>query len=262
MKKYLFLFIFTIFGVAFWAQRGYCEVKMESVDYEDQGTKLTGYLAYDDSFGEPRPGVLIVHEWWGVNDYVKRRAREIAGLGYVAFALDMYGKDKVTKDPQKAREYATVFKGDRKLMRRRAKAGLDVLTAQPLADKSRIAVIGYCFGGTTALELARFGADLKGTVCFHGSLDTPEKNDAKNIKGKVLVMLGSDDPNILSKEIEDFKTEMRSAHVDWQMNFYGNAVHSFTNPDAGSDNSKGAAYNALADRRSFDELKRFLREIF
>jgi dienelactone hydrolase len=262
MKKYSLLFAFTLFSLVFSAQRGYCEVKMESVDYEDQGTKLTGYLAYDDSIGEPRPGVLVVHEWWGVNDYAKRRAREIAGLGYVAFALDMYGKDKATQDPQKAREYATAFKSDRKLMRRRAKAGLDVLTAQPLVDKSRIAVAGYCFGGTTALELARSGADLRGAVCFHGSLDTPDPSDAKNIKGKVLVMLGSDDPNISAKEIEDFKTEMRNAHVDWQMNIYGNAVHSFTNPDAGNDNSKGAAYNALADRRSFDELKRFLREIF
>ncbi len=262
MKLSLFIHVLTLFIPFLFVATSYAEIKTETVAYGDGDAKLEGFLAYDPSLSSPRPGVLIVHEWWGCNDYVKLRARELAALGYTAFALDMYGQGMVTTDPKQALAWASALKGDRAAMRRRAQAGLTAFLAQKPVDKNKIAVIGYCFGGTTALELARSGAALKGAVCFHGSLDTPNPADAKNIRGPVLVMLGADDPNISQKERDDFQQEMRQAKVDWQLVLYGNAVHSFTNPAAGNDNSKGAAYNEKADRRSWLELQLFLKDIF
>lgn len=147
-------------------------------------------------------------------------------------------------------------------MRERAKAGLETLKAQKQVDRNRLAAIGYCFGGTTVLELARSGADLKGTVSFHGGLATPNSADAKNITGRVLALHGADDPFVKADEVAAFQDEMRTAGVDWQLNIYGGAVHGFTNPEAGNDNKKGAAYNEKADKRSWEAMKVFFREIF
>ncbi|GAB4229546.1 MAG: dienelactone hydrolase family protein [Deltaproteobacteria bacterium] len=236
------------------------EVKTEVVEYRHGDVVLEGYLAYDETAGGKRPGVLIVHEWTGHNPYVRKRAEQLAGLGYVGFALDMYGKGVRAKDAKGAAALAGIYKGDRNLMRARAAAGLDVLRNHDRVDPGRLAAIGYCFGGTTVLELARGGADLAAVVSFHGGLDTPTPGDARNIKGKVLALHGGDDPFVPPKQVEAFQEEMRKANVDWQFVSYGGAVHSFTNPDAGNDPSKGAAYNARADRRSFEAMKTFFAE--
>ena len=236
------------------------EVKTEVVEYRHGDAVLEGYLAYDDSFQGKRPGVLVVHEWNGHNPYVRKRAEQLARLGFVGFALDMYGKGVRAKDAKEAAALASIYKGDRKLMRARAAAGLDVLRNHARIDRTRLAAIGYCFGGTTVLELARSGADLVSVVSFHGGLDTPTPGDARIIKGRVLALHGGDDPYVPTKQVESFQEEMRKGGVDWQFVSYGGAVHSFTNPEAGSDNSKGAAYNERADRRSWEAMKTFFAE--
>jgi dienelactone hydrolase len=236
-------------------------LKTELIDYRDGDTLLEGYLAYDDTLTGKRPGVLIVHEWWGMNDYVKWRAEQLARLGYVAFALDMYGKGKTTHSAHEASRLAGPFRINRAIGRARAAAGLEILRKRPEVDPARIAAIGYCFGGSIVLEMARGGADLKGVASFHGGLSTPKPEDAKNIKGKVLVLHGADDPFESPAEIAAFQDEMRRAGVDWQMNIYGGAVHSFTNPDAGKTGLDGVAYNEKADRRSWQAMLAFFDEI-
>ncbi|MGO9612273.1 MAG: dienelactone hydrolase family protein [Dissulfurispiraceae bacterium] len=234
----------------------------EFVQYQHGNTMLEGYLAYDDTVVGKRPGVLLVHEWWGLNSYIMKRAEKLAKLGFIAFAIDMYGKGKRTTDPEEAGVLAGIYKADRNLMRSRAAAGLQVLIKQKQTDARRVAAIGYCFGGTTVLELARSGADIAGVVSFHGTLDTPDPSDAKNIKGSVLVLHGADDPFVPAAQITAFQDEMRQANVDWQMIFYGGAVHSFTNPESGNDKTKGVAYDERADRRSWEAMRLFFREIF
>lgn len=238
------------------------EVRTERIGYRHGDTLLEGYLAYDDSMTGKHPGVLVAHEWWGLNDYAKRRAEQLARLGYVAFALDMYGKGKVTTDPKVAGEWAGIFRNDRPLARARAQAGLEALKSLPQVDPARIAAVGYCFGGMVVLEMARGGADLRGVVSFHGGLSTPNPADSRNIKGKVLVLHGADDPFESPAEIAAFQEEMRKAGVDWQMVYYGGAVHAFSNPDAGKAGMKGVAYNEAADRRSWLAMRDFFDEIF
>lgn len=238
------------------------KVVTKMVEYKQGDTVLEGILAYDDKVKTKRPGVLIVHDWMGVGDYVKMRAEQVAKLGYVAFAADIYGKNNRPKDQKQAAEIAGSFRKDRPLLRDRAKAGLETLLKSNLVDAKRVATMGYCFGGGTSLELARSGADLRGAISFHGNLDTPNADDAKNIKAKVLVLHGADDPYVPSEQVQAFQTEMRNAKIDWQFVAYGNAVHAFTEQHAGNDNSKGAAYNADADKRSWIAMKDFFGEIF
>ncbi|RII30599.1 MAG: dienelactone hydrolase [Geobacter sp.] len=237
-------------------------VKTKVIEYKQGDTVLEGYLAWDDTKTVKRPGILVVHEWTGLGPYVKRRAEMLARLGYVAFAADIYGKGVRPSTPAEAAKTAAIYKDDRPLMRARARAGLDILKTRKYVDPHRLAAIGYCFGGTVVLELARDGADVKGTVSFHGGLATPTPQDARNIKGKVLALHGADDPYVKADEVAAFQDEMRKAGVDWQMNIYGGAVHGFTNPDNGTDNSKGAAYNEKADKRSWEAMKLFFKEIF
>ena len=237
-------------------------VKTKIIEYKQGDTVLEGFLAWDDTKTDKRPGVLIVHEWTGINAHMKQRAEMLAKLGYVAFAADIYGKGiRPTVQPEAAKT-AGIYKNDRPLMRDRVKAGLAELKKQELTDPQRIVAIGYCFGGTTVLELARDGADLKGVVSFHGGLSTPTPQDAKNIKGRVLALHGADDPFVKADEVAAFQDEMRKGAVDWQFVSYGNAVHSFTNTAAGNDNSKGAAYNEKADKRSWEAMTVFFAEIF
>jgi dienelactone hydrolase len=257
--KILLASIITAFVLATGAQ---AEIKSERIDYRHGDSLLQGYLAYDDSMTGKRPGVLVVHEWWGMNDYAKRRAEQLARLGYVAFALDMYGKGKVTTDPKQAGEWAGSFRNDRKLCRARGAAGLEVLKKRTQVDPARIAAIGYCFGGMVVLEMARGGADLKGVVSFHGSLATPNPEDAKNFRGKVLVLHGADDPFVPPAEITAFQEEMRQSGADWQMVWYGGALHSFTNPESAMAGIKGVGYNESADRRSWQAMRSFFDEIF
>lgn len=234
----------------------------KTIEYRQGGTVLEGYLAYDDQATGKRPGILVVHEWTGLGPYVKSRVEQLAKLGYVAFGADIYGKGVRPSTPADAAKVAGKYKGDRELLRARATAGLEELARQPQVDTSRLAAIGYCFGGTTVLELARSGADLKGVVSFHGNLDTPRPEDAKHIRGKVLALHGGDDPHVPPAEVAAFQEEMRRAGIDWQMAIYGGAVHSFTNREAGNDPSKGVAYNEKADRRSWEAMKSFFAEIF
>lgn len=237
-------------------------VKTESVEYKEGNTVLEGFLAYDDTSTNIRPGVLIVHEWMGINDYTKRRAVMLAEMGYVAFAADIFGKGVRPTNTKEASEQAAKYKGDRPVLRARALAGLEQLKKSRLIDPKKIAAIGYCFGGTTVLELARAGADVAGVVSFHGGLDMPNPEDTKNIKAKVLICHGGDDPYVPAEQVADFQNQLRQAKVDWQFIAYGGAVHSFTNPDAGNDPSKGAAYNADADRRSWEAMRQFFSEMF
>jgi len=234
----------------------------EVVEYRQGETTLEGYLAYEDSTQIRRPGIIVIHDWMGPNPYVHRRAEQLASLGYIAFAIDMYGQGVRPKDSKEAAALAGIYRADRQLMRARANAGLEVLIRHRLTDGLRIAAIGYCFGGGTALELARAGAEVAGVVSFHGNLDTPNPADAKNIKGKVLVLHGADDPFVPPQQVSAFQEEMRQAKVDWQMVIYGGAVHAFTNPGAGEDPTKGVAYNERADRRSWEAMKLFFSEIF
>ena len=238
------------------------EVRTERIEYRHGNAVLEGYLAYDVAGTGKRPAVLVVHEWWGLNDFARRRVEQLARLGYVAFALDMYGKGVSTTDPKEAGRLSGLFRSDSPFRRARAAAGLNVLKGRPEVDPARIAAIGYCFGGTVVLEMARAGADLKGVVSFHGGLATPNPADAKNIKGKVLVLHGADDTFESPAEIAAFQEEMRQAGVDWQMVYYGGAVHSFTNQDAGKAGIKGVAYNEAADRRSWQAMRDFFDEIF
>ena len=241
----------------------HAEIKTMDIDYKDGNVELQGFLAYDDAKGaSPQPGVLIVHEWWGHNDYVRNRAKQVAGLGYVAFALDMFGKGVKTDDPKKAGELAGQFYKDRNLMRSRAMAGLNVLKSQKNVDPNRLAAVGYCFGGSTALELARGGAPLAGVVSFHGGLDFPTADDNKNIKGKLLLCTGADDPMIPPEKVNAFESQLRDAKVNFQINIYSGAVHAFTNPKADEHHIRGIAYNAQADRRSWYAMKGFFEEIF
>ncbi len=235
-------------------------VKTEVVEYRQGDVVLEGYLAYDDSFKGKRPGVVVAHEWFGQTSYERKRAEQLARLGYVAFAIDMYGKGVRAKDGKEAAALAGKYMGDRKLMRARAAAGLDVLRSRPETDPTRLAAIGYCFGGTTVLELARSGADLAAVVSFHGGLSTPTPDDARNIKAKVLALHGADDPLVPMQQVVAFQEEMRKGKVDWEFISYGGAVHRFSNPAAGNDPSTGLAYNEKADRRSWEAMKVFFAE--
>jgi dienelactone hydrolase len=232
-----------------------------TVEYKDGDTVLEGYLAYDEAHRQ-KPGVLIVHQWKGLGDYEKKRAEMLAKLGYVAFAVDIYGKGIRPQDAQAAAAEAGKYKQNRALLRQRVQAGLLTLQTRKLADPNHIAAIGYCFGGTTVIELARSGANIAGIVSFHGALDSPTPEDGKNIKCKVLALHGADDPFVPAKDVAAFEDEMRQAKVDWQLVKYGGAVHGFTDWNAGNDNSKGMAYNEKADHRSWQDMQQFFAEIF
>ncbi len=238
------------------------EVKGSAVEYKDGGTALEGYVACDGAVSGKRPGVLVVHDWMGISAETRRRCDMLAGLGYVAFAADIYGKGVRPQNAQEAGAQATKYKGDRALYRRRLALALAELKKDPRVDPARVAAIGYCFGGTGVLELARSGADVKGVVSFHGGLDSLHPEDAKAIRCRVLVLHGADDPFTSPADVAAFQDEMRKAGVDWEMVYYGGAVHAFTNPGAGSDNSKGAAYNAKADERSWQAMRDFFDAIF
>jgi len=249
------------------------EVKTKEITYQDGDTTLAGFLAWDTDHvpdlatkrpkpGElTAPGVLIVHQWMGLTDYEKGRAKQLAKLGYVAFALDIYGTDFSPTNMQEAGQAAGKFKNNRKLFRKRLRLGLGVLRATAGIESKNIVAIGYCFGGTGVLELARSGAQVAGVVSFHGGLDAPTPEDAKKIKTKILILQGADDPFVSREGIDAMKKSFNDAKVDWQMIEYSGAVHSFTQPMAGNDNSKGAAYNERADFRSWLHMQTFFYEV-
>jgi dienelactone hydrolase len=218
------------------------KIVTRTVAYRHDGTEMRGFLAYDDAITGKRPGVLVVHEWWGLNDFARERALKLAGLGYMALAAALL------RDPD--------------LLRARARAALAALAADPRVDPKRLAAIGFCFGGTTVLELAYSGADLAGVASFHGGLPKTRPEDLKRIKAAVLVLHGADDPHVSAADIAAFEQAMRQAGADWQMVLFGGAVHSFTNPAAGNNPAAGVAYNARAARRSWRYLQDFFQEIW
>lgn len=237
------------------------EIQTKQVTYRDGDVTLQGFVAWNTAHTQA-PGILVVHQWMGLTDYEKSRCEQLAGLGYVAFALDIYGQGVRPDNRQEAAKTAGIYKTDRQLYRRRLNLGLEQLRKQPNVYPQRIAAIGYCFGGTGTLELARSGADIQGIVSFHGGLDSPTPEDGKQIRAKILLCHGADDPFVPAKDIEALKAELNAADVDWQMNVYSGAVHSFTQPMAGNDNSAGAAYNEKADKRSWTAMKAFFDELF
>lgn len=256
MKKLLpVLLAMSLFPAA-----GMAAVKTELVEYRQGDTVLQGWLAYDDAVKGPRAGVLLIHDWMGVTDHQKSQVEKLAALGYVALAADVYGKGVRPADAQAASAESGKYYKDSALLRARARAGLDFLAARPQADATRLAVTGYCFGGAGALELARSGAPLRAVVTFHGTLDALSGEATKDLKASVLVLHGADDPYVKAEKVAAFMAEMRAANADWQLVQYSGAVHSFTDPRAGNDNSRGAAYNAAADRRSWEAMKDFLAE--
>ena len=239
------------------------DVSGRMVEYQlsDNKTTFQGYLVGDMN-GKPKPGVLLVHAWGGLTDYEKGRAQEIAKSGYTVFCADIYGKGIRPTTTEEKGKLAGMYKGDRGMYREHLKVALEEMKRWPMTDKEQVAVIGYCFGGTGALELARSGAELKGAVSFHGGLDNPNPSDAKNITCPVLILHGADDPFVPQAQVDAFKSEMKAADKPFEFIAYPGAVHSFTEKAAGNDNSKGAAYNENADKKSFAEMLKFFKRIF
>ena len=234
----------------------------QPLTYADGATKLAGYVARPATVQGKVPGVVVVHQWMGLTDHERHVSDELARLGYVALAADIYGEGVHPKDTGEAGKLAMTYKGDRALYRRRIAAALETLKAQKGVDGNRIAVIGFCFGGTGALEAARAGLPVKAVVSFHGGLDVPAGFVPGPVSAKVLVCHGADDPFVPAKDVAAFQDEMRKAKADYVFVAYSGAVHAFTQKEAGNDNSKGAAYNEAAHRRSWQHMKEFLKEIF
>jgi dienelactone hydrolase len=226
---------------------------------------MKGYLAFDENIKGPRPGVLVVHEWWGLNDYARMRARMLAELGYTALAIDMYGDDKVAAHPADAQKFSSEVLQNFAVAKARFLAGMELLKEKPFVDPTRIAAIGYCFGGGIVLNMARQGVDLQGVVSFHGSLSPVQPAQPGVVKARILVLHGDADRFTTPEQIAAFKKEMEEAKVDYRFISYPGATHSFTNPDADKIAQKfnmPIAYNAEADRKSWEEMKQFLTEIF
>ena len=240
------------------------KLKEEFIDYSANGVNMKGYLVYDENKKDKSPAVLVVHEWWGQTDYPRSRAKQLAELGYVAFAVDMYGDGKTVAHRDSAGKLATPFYQDPQLAKTRFDAALDKLKTYSQVDTSKIAAIGYCFGGGVLLNLARLGEPLQGVVSFHGTLiGTPANKDL--LKAKILVCHGNADPLVPKEEVEKFKKQMDSIGADYVFKGYDGAMHAFTNPDAtekGKQQNLPIAYNAAADSASWNEMKSFFEKIF
>lgn len=234
-------------------------MRIEDIEYMAGGRRMVGHLAIDDGQPASRPGVLVCHEGPGLDEHAKGRAERLAGLGYAAFALDYHGEGKRLERDEMMGRLGPLM-GDPERIRELARAGLSILMAQAEVDPARVAAIGYCFGGTMALELARSGADLAVVVGFHSGLATLSPARAGEIKAGVLVCIGADDPMVPADQRSAFEQEMRAADVDWLMNIYGGAVHSFTNPNAELSGIPGVAYHQLTDERSWRAMLDFFDE--
>lgn len=230
----------------------------KTIEYGDQ-SKFEGYLVQPKK-GPAKGALLMIHNWMGVTDEAKAQADRLAEAGYIVFAADIYGKGIRPQKMEEAAKISGEYKGNRPLFRERLNLAYNRLLQEKNVNKSKIAAVGYCFGGTGALELARSGAPLQAVVSFHGGLDSPTPKDGANIKARVLALHGADDPFVPDNDVMAFEREMREGKVDWLLVKYGGAVHSFTQKSAGNDNSKGQAYNEAADKRSFTAMKSFLQE--
>jgi dienelactone hydrolase len=234
----------------------------KTLDYRDGSVTCKGYLAYDEKRTGTRPGVVLFPEAFGIGEHVMERARKLAALGYVALAADPYGDAATARDLPHALELMNGVRTDYNKWRARARAALDALSADSHVDRGKLAAIGYCFGGSTALELGRSGAPLGAIVSFHGGLECPKPEDSVNIKAKVLVCTGADDPMVPTTHVAAFEEQMRKTKVDWQVHAYGGTVHSFTNPDANKLGNPALAYSPSADKRSWDSMIELFGEVF
>ncbi len=241
-------------------------VKGEEIRYRDNGTVLKGYIAWDDAATTKRPGVLVVHEWWGHNEYARERARMLAALGYTALAVDMYGDGHQAHHPSEAGKFSSEVRKNLDLARKRFNAAMQALKKHPTVSDKEIAAIGYCFGGAIVLEMARLGEPLKGVVSFHGSLNTDQPAQPGKVKAKVLVLNGADDPFIPPAQVDAFKKEMDAAKVDYRFINYPGARHAFTSKGADAlareHNLPALAYNAEADQKSWAEMQAFFKKLF
>lgn len=248
-----------------WSASAKPDIEGKRVSYSAEGVVMKGYLAFDKNIQGKRPGVLVVHEWWGQNEYVRKRARMLAEMGYTALAVDMYGDGKQAMHPDDAAKFSSELMKNFDVAKARFMAALAFLKEQDTVDPGRIAAVGYCFGGGVVLNMARQGVDLKGVASFHGSLAAVKPAQPGSVKARILVLHGADDKFITPEQIEAFKQEMKNAGVDFQFISYPGAIHSFTNPDADEYAKKFSlplGYNADADKKSWEELRKFLEAIF
>ena len=266
MKKMMIVLVafalVSAIAVSAWAGSS---IKGKEVTYQSGGIVMKGYLAYDENIKGKRPGILVVHEWWGHNEYTRKRARMLADMGYAALAVDMYGDGKQAVHPDDAGKFVSEVMKNFDTAKARFTAAMDFLKTQPMVDPGEIAAIGYCFGGGVVLNMARQGIDLKGVVSFHGSLAAVKPAQLGAVKAKLLVLHGGDDKFSTAEQIDAFKREMKDAGADFQFITYPGAKHGFTNPDADTYARKfnlPLGYNAEADRKSWEELGRFLSLIF
>lgn len=256
--------VLTIISLLFVFDAG-AEIVSREVSYTAGDTVMKGLVAYDDSIQGKRPGILVVHEWWGHNEYARKRAHMLAELGYTALAIDMYGDGKTADHPEDAGKFSNAVGGNPQLAKARFDAALATLKQQPGVDKDSIAAIGYCFGGSIVLGMARMGTDIDGVVSYHGSVATKSPAKKGDIKTRIRVFNGADDPFVKAEQIEAFKQEMEAAGADYRFINYPGAVHSFTNPDADAVGKKfklPLAYNKKADKDSWQQTQAFFKEIF
>ena len=243
----------------------HAEIICKTVEYTADSVSLKGYLSYDNSITGKRPAIIVVHEWWGITDYPKKRADMLASLGYVAFVADMYGDGKIADNPGDAQKYAGESMKDLSLLKAKFLAARDLLMKDENVDPNRIAAIGYCYGGGVVLNMARLGIDIKGVVSFHGSLATKMPAEKGKIKARILVCNGGADKFVTGKDIDNFKKEMKNAGTHFKFISYDGALHAFTNPAAtelGIKFSMPIAYNEKADKKSWKEMQKFLAVIF
>jgi dienelactone hydrolase len=255
----LIVLVVCFAGVAF------AKLKEKPVEYKADGVTMKGYLVYDDGMKGKRPGVLVVHEWWGLNQYARKRARMLAELGYTALAIDMYGGGKQANHPDDAGKFAAEVMQNMPQAKARFLAAMKLLENEPTVDKKRIGAIGYCFGGGVVLQMALLGVDLSGVASFHGTLGALKSADAGKVKAKILVCTGADDPFVPKEAVKGFRQEMDSAGVDYTLISYAGAKHSFTNPNADVNGKKfnlPLAYNKKADEESWNAMKDFFRRVF
>jgi dienelactone hydrolase len=239
----------------------HAQAQLKTINYSDGDQKLEGFLANPTKPNMKRAGVVVLHAWMGISDHEKESAEKLAELGYFSIVADVYGVGNKPKNTEEAGKLAGFYKKDFFAYQKRIQLAINELVKAG-ANPNEIAVIGYCFGGTGAIEAARGGLKVKGVVSFHGGLGKDASRETRPINAKVLALHGADDPYVPAKEVNAFEEEMKTAKADWQLNIYANAVHAFTHKDAGTDNSKGAAYNEKADKRSWEAMKIFFEELF
>lgn len=264
MKKIIKLSF--LLGASLYTSMAFAAIQSKELHYTAaDGTQLVGYYAYDDAIKAKQPGILVVHEWWGLNDYARRRATQLAKLGYAALAIDMYGEGKHTEKASEAMEMMHGVFNDASTSMVRAKAGLELLKAQPQVDVSKIGAIGYCFGGKIVLDMARAGLPLNGVASFHGVLTPATPAKEGEVKAKILVLHGAADTMVKAEDVTAFKAEMKAANVPYKFVMYPNAKHGFSSPDAdrlAKENKIDVGYNASADIKSWQEMRQFFNEVF